>query len=183
MPALIRVLNSYSPPFLYVNDGVSSAITNTTTETAFSQFLTFPNAAQRYIQPITMCRIKATGIMSTGLLNLGLTLRLRWGGISGSIICTTGSFNLAASLSDAGWAAESIFLITAVGTTGAMEVQGNGSFSSGLISASLSHMSNNASFTIDTTITNDVVLTAQWGTATANNSIQIRTLTSQIDGV
>lgn len=182
MGSLALLPNAYSPRFFYASSAPSSAITNTTTETAFDQFLTFPSAPQRYVQPITSLTISANGVISTGLLNLGLTLRVRWGGILGTVVCNTGSFNLSSSLSNAGWSADATFLITGVGASGSIEVQGFGSFSSGLLTVNAIQMANTSADTIDTTINNDVVFTAQWGTQTPNNSIQIRTMLAEING-
>lgn len=182
MTALVSASNTQGPRLVYVNSAPSTAITNTTTETVFDTIATYPSQSQRYTLPITRILLEADGVMSTGLLNLGLTIRCRWGGLSGPVIATTGSFTAAASLSSNGWSSRVKILIDATGPSGQIETQGFCSFSSGLISISASQMANSSTFSTDMTQSYDVVLTAQWGTATANNSIQARIMEMQIDG-
>lgn len=182
MTALVSAGNTNGPRLCFVNSGPSSVITNTTTETVFDQVFTYPDQSHRYTLPTTVVRVEAFGVMSTGLLNLGLTLRLRWGGISGSVIATTGAVTLTSSLSNEGWFFKGVCMIDSTGGSGTLEAQGFGSFGSTLTGALSDHSSNTSTFTIDTINAQDIVLTAQWATATANNQIQIRTITVDVDG-
>jgi len=126
--------------------------------------------------------MEARGLVSTGLINLNITLRLRWGGIGGAIICSTGVSALGASLNDVGWSCNATCLITDVGADGEMEIQGYAAFASGVLSIGADYMPNTSPIALNTTITNDVVVTAQWANATANNQIQVRTMVVEVDG-
>lgn len=182
MATMVPAQNTNGPRLLSVNDSASSVITNTTTETAFNCPYTFPSQSQHSIQPVTLIRYKAYGIVSTGLLNLNMTVRARWGGISGTVLCSTGVFALGSLLSDAGWSMNGVLQINSTGASGSMEAQSYGAFNSGLLSISAVHMPATASTTIDTTVTNDLVITAQWGTAAAANQIQLLSYVVEVDG-
>lgn len=182
MAALVPAGNLNGRRLCYVNSAPSAVISNTTAETAFDQVFTFPSQSQYPVQPVMALRCKAWGIVSTGLLNLSLTLRARWGGLTGGIICSTGSFGLASSLTAAGWSVEGFVLITSVGVGALMEVQGYASFTSTALSVAADHMPNPTPISLDTSVSNDVVLTAQWGTATVNNQIQLRACIFEVDG-
>lgn len=166
----------------YTCTAASSVITNTTTETAFDQVFTFPSQSQRYIAPVTFLQMKALGIMSTGLLNLGARVRVRWGGIAGSIILDTGALTLSASLGNQGWQLEAMLLITGSGASGQAEAQGQGALSSGLLSITALQMPSSTPIAVDFTQPNDIAVTWQWTTATANNSSQMRIGWAEIDG-
>jgi hypothetical protein len=43
-------------------------------------------------------------------------------------------------------------------------------------------MPNASPISMDTTVSNDIVVTAQWGTAAAANSIQLRSIVVEVDG-
>ena len=165
-----------------VNSAPSTAITNTANETVFDQFYTFPSQSQRSTQPTTLIRLKAYGIYSTGLVNLGLTLRVRWGGLSGTLLCSSGSITLAVSANNSGWFVDSMILIQGIGAGGMMESQGYASFTAGAVSVNALSMANAGTFSVDMTGASDLVVTAQWGTAAAANSIQMRTCVIDIDG-
>lgn len=182
MASLVYAGNTSAPRGCWVNAGPSSVITNNTAETAFDQVFTFPAQAQRYIAPTSILRLRGYGLISTGLLNTGCTLRLRWGGVSGTLIASTGGLTLAISQSNAGWYFNVYCRIDAVGSPGAMEAQGNIQFESGLLTVLSNHLTNTTTMVIDTAAATDIALTAQWGTAQASNQISIRAMTVEIDG-
>src|SRR5262245_27647115 len=103
MTALVSLPNAQAKRWCYCNDQVSSAITNITGEQAFDLAFAYPSQSQRAPNTPTLFRFKAMGIMSTGLLNLGMRLRIRVGGLSGAVIADTGAITAAASLSSSGW--------------------------------------------------------------------------------
>lgn len=182
MTALVSAANSYSPRLCYVNSAVSNTITNTTTETAFDQVFTLPSQSQRSMQPPSIFRFKCWGIVSTGILNLNTRIRMRLGGVSGTVLLDTGTFGLTGSLSSQGWCAEMSAILTSGGASALFEVQGVGQFSAGLLTVSADQMANASPITWDNTAPQDFVVTTQWSTATANNQIQIRTMCVEIDG-
>lgn len=181
MTALVLLANSASQRRSYINGSPSNTVTNTTTETAFDQVFTLPSQSQQTVTQNTAIRLQAWGIMSSGLLNLGFTFRLRWGGISGTIIATTGSINVASSLSDNGWFADAVIMIRSTGASGTAEAQSFLAMQSGALGSLSSYMSNTTTFAIDTTVPNDLQFTGQWGVSVGANSIQMRALLASID--
>lgn len=182
MASLVPMQNTLNPPMRYVNSAPSSAITNTTTETAFDQIFTFPSMPNRYVQPTTLIRMKAWGVVSTSLLNLGLTLRVRWGGVSGVLLASTGLITLASSLSQQAWNAEMTCAIQSIGASGSMEAQGFLNVTAGLLSISAASMSNVSPVSISTVSSNDIVMTAQWSVSDPSDSIQARIIHVLVDG-
>jgi len=183
MTALVTAGNTAGAlRMVYVNSGPSTAVVNTAAETVFDQYFTYPLQSQRATLPTTLIRLRTFGIFSTGLLNLGLTLRLRWGGVAGTLLCSSGSLSLQASASNIGWSAEAQILMQAVGPIGVIEGQGYAAFAAGALAIAALPMANAGTFTVDTTVASDLVLTAQWGTAAAANSIQLRTCVVEVDG-
>lgn len=180
MGALVSVTNPAVPRRTYANTAPSNTVTNTTSETAFDQYFTMPSQFEG-LTPNSLVRFYASGIMSTGLLNLGFTFRIRWGGAGGTIVATTGGISLTASLSDGGWYCRSEFMIRTPAAAGAAECQTLAAFQAGALTAVPIFMPSTGTFAIDTTTQNDIVLTVQWNTATANNSIQVRSMVAEID--
>jgi hypothetical protein len=166
----------------YANPAPSTAIANTAAETAFDQYFTFPSQAQRSTQPVTVIRLKAYGVYSTGLINLGLTLRVRWGGVAGTLVCSSGSLTLGASASNSAWSTDVMLLIQSIGSIGSMEGQGSAVFTVGSPSVTALGMGNSGAFSVDTTVASDIVITAQWAIAAAANTIQMRACVVDFDG-
>lgn len=182
MTALVSMQNSYNPPMRYVNASPSTPITNTSAETVIDQVFTYPADPSRYSQAPTLLRMKAWGIVSTGLLNLGFTLRVRFGGLTGTLLASTGAITIASSLSQQAWNADMTCVFTDTGPTGSMEAQGFLTLNAGLLSVSAASMANVSSISISTVNANDVVMTAQWTTAASANSIQARIIHVLVDG-
>lgn len=176
MTALVKVTSVAIPPRTYINSVASNTVTSTTTETAFDQVFTLPSQAIDDVKVNTLIRLSAAGTMSTGILNLGFTFRMRFGGISGTVLASTGGVSVAASLSDGGWIFKSDIYVRSVGFSGTGECQSNGSFQGGALTSLPVFMPNTGTFPIDTSVSNDIVLTAQWGTSTANNAITMRSI-------
>lgn len=176
MSALIPVWNGSITPRCWANSANSNTVTNTTTETAFDQFLTVPAGTGGYTNAVM--RLSAMGIMSTALLNLGFTFRIRWGGtgITGTVIGASSGLSLASSISDGGWSADVVIRVINTDTAGTMELQGQATFQGGALTNIPLYIPNTGTFAVDNSIDNNVYLTAQWTTASASNQIQIRSL-------
>lgn len=182
MTAMVLAGMMNAPRLCYVNPAPSSVITNTAAETIFDQVFTFPSQSQRMVAATTLIRLRAFGIFSTGLINLNVTLSARWGGLSGTVIVTSGSFALVASATNAGWEIDLVILIQGTGEAATLEAQGYASFAGAALVMSELALANSGTFTIDTRNPSDLVLTAQWGTAASANQIQLRACTVEIDG-
>jgi hypothetical protein len=121
--ALKLLTNVGTPRRSYVNFAPSNAITNTSTETAFDPTYTVPDQNSFSLPPHTTIRMRAWGVISTGVLNLGLTLRIRWGNISGTVIASSGGITVAGLLSDGGWWMESVIILRTPAVAGTAECQ------------------------------------------------------------
>jgi hypothetical protein len=103
--------------------------------------------------------------------NVGLTITIET--VAGVVLATTGLMTLAVS-SNNHWTLDADFVIRAIGTTGAASIITAGSFSHSKSSnnnlETYNFISENTT-TFDTTIANELVIKAQWGTASASDSI------------
>lgn len=103
--------------------------------------------------------------------NVDLTITIET--VAGVVLATTGLMTLAVS-SNNHWTLDADFVIRAIGATGAASIITAGSFSHTKSSnnnlETYNFISENTT-TFDTTIANELVIKAQWGTASASNSI------------
>ena len=103
--------------------------------------------------------------------NVGLTITIET--VAGVVLATTGLMTLAVS-SNNHWVLDADFVIRAIGTTGTASIITAGSFAHSKSSnnnlETYNFISENTT-TFDTTIANELVIKAQWGTASASNSI------------
>jgi hypothetical protein len=103
--------------------------------------------------------------------NVGLTITIET--VAGVVLATTGLMSLAVS-SNNHWVLDADFVIRAIGTTGTASIITAGSFahtkSSNNNLETYNFISENTT-TFNTTVTNELVIKAQWGTASASNSI------------
>ena len=103
--------------------------------------------------------------------NVGLTITIET--VAGVVLATTDLMTLAVS-SNNHWTLDADFVIRTIGATGAASIITAGSFSHSKSSnnnlETYNFISENTT-TFDTTIANELVIKAQWGTASASNSI------------
>lgn len=182
MTDLVSALNHEAPFLRAINSSISNVVVSTTTETVFNQIWKFPDQSQHNFTAPTLVRISACGLVSTALVAPSLTLAVRWGGISGTVVCSTGVFSTTSSLTDAGWELDVSLLITSLGTSGTMESQGILSMQSGLLTLLSNFMTSTSTVTFNSQTAADVVVTTKWGTSSASNSIQLKTLVCEVDG-
>lgn len=99
-----------------------TAVANTVTETIIFPNVTIP---ANYMQDGRTLRIRAQGQHSTlGSGTVTLTFRLRWGGVSGTVITITGAITQVISLTAAYWDLDVILQTRSNGSSGT--VMGNG---------------------------------------------------------
>lgn len=180
MTYLVAVNNSAGPRWCYVNSGPSAAITNVNGETAFDQVFGIPSQSQMTIQPTSIIRVRVAGIFSTDtLLGTGLTLNTRWGGISGTLIQSTGAFIAPISQTNMAWWIQGVILVNTIGSVAEMESQFFTSFDAN--ATMLSRLKNGAPIPFSSIAGADLTVSANWAVASANNSIQIRAMVVEID--
>lgn len=175
--SMIQLWNTTAPRRCYANSGPSNTITNTTTETVFDTAYTVINPNVATLVSNSTFRISALGTISTGLISLGFRFRLRWGGLTGPILADTNGITILSSLTNAGWLMHSIVTIVSNDANGTVQGQSYGTFQSGALLAMPTVSTVAADFTQD----NDIVMTAQWTTASANNQITCQSFIVDLD--
>jgi hypothetical protein len=149
----------------------SSAIANTASETAFSKSYQIPALYTDQVGLIV--RIRAGGKYSTtGTPTLTLTIRVGGTGVDGYPVAGT-YVTTANNASDYGWSAQADFVVRATGISGTAQ-RGPSFFGVGGVSAPTSAYS--GTFEWATLVPRNVHVTAQWGTASASNTITMDTL-------
>jgi hypothetical protein len=99
-----------------------TAVANTVTETILFPNITIP---ANYLQDGRTIRLRAIGQHSTlGSGTVTLIFTLRWGGVSGTVICKTGAITQLVSLTAAYWDVDILLTVRTNGATGT--VIGNG---------------------------------------------------------
>lgn len=155
----------------------SAAIANTAVETAFNKTYSIPANS---LAVGNIIRVKAFG--TYGAVSLpNLTLRIRIGANNVSLHAITAGTNTGLP-----WFVEVDVIVRAIGASGQIIVgpqnaisQANGTDPSGAQSKSYL-LTGFTTYTIDTTAAKTVDVTAQWGTASASNTITMRGLTVEI---
>lgn len=158
-----------------------TAVANTTTET-----ILFPNKMipANYMQDGRLLRLTAYGgYGTTGTPTL--QVRLRWGGVAGTVMAASGAITTASGLGGGAsmtalWEIRLLVQVRANGTSGTTMT--NGLFHAGTtgtaamsdypIASGSTGGTTPAVATIDLTADTALSLTATWGTANAANSIQ-----------
>ena len=138
-------------------------ISNTAVETVFSPAYTFK--AGTLIQGATF-RVRAGGEADNVTGTPNLVMRIRLGGLTGTLIVTASQTSVGAG---ANWILDGQVTIRTVGAGGTFAVT-----SFGMVQASM-EVTDAPAGAVDTTIDNDLVVTAQWSAAAAGNSVSLST--------
>lgn len=162
------------------NTASGTAVANTTTETILFPNVTIP---ANYMQDGRTLRIVALGQYSTTGTPTGL-ISLRWGGVSGVLLCKTVATTLGSGVTAALWSAEIWATVQTNGSSGKIMANGLASFGSALTQAvgsatgagSTTHMSNGGVLTpaqasVDLTADTALSITWTWGTSSASNTV------------
>lgn len=152
-----------------------NTVASTTSETAFASTRTIP--ANRLAVGM-MIRVNLAGRYSTDVAAPTLRIRVKIGGTTAG---DTGSLTATAGLSNSGWHAEFIGVITAIGVGGTIECFCPFTLATAA-TAALQVENSGGSISIDTTGTLAITATAQWGTSHASNTITLRTMAVEIAG-
>lgn len=144
---------------------------NTTTETAISGTgvgsLTLP---ANFLQAGSSVRVWTMGFHSAAA---GATIRIRVY-LGATVILDTGA-NASGNATNLTWEARAAFTCRAAGSSGAVNAQGY--YLEQGAAVALYGMPNTANVAIDTTVTQTVRVTAQWGTAAVGDTISCAYLT------
>lgn len=159
-----------------------TAVANTTTETILFPNVTIPG---NYLQDGRALRLRAVGKHSTlGSGTVTLTFRVRWNGVSGTVICASGAITQVISLTNALWDLDVVLQTRSNGSSGT--VMGNGiarvfgatapTVGSATGAPAIAPMTAGgqtapAVATIDLTADTPLALTVQHGAASASNTV------------
>lgn len=147
---------------------------NSAAENAFASGYTFP---ANTLKVGTVIRVRLFGLYGTTIVAPTLRGKLKLGS---TIVLDTGSLTTVVSLTNAGWSAEGLLIVTAIGSSGAVEAQGYSEFSTAATTSLSVNLTNTATITINTTTSQALTVTTQWGTADAANTITLRSMTVEV---
>lgn len=157
-----------------------ATISNTTTET-----IIFPNVVipANYMQDGRVLRIIAYGRHSTTGTPT-LTFRVRWGGVSGTILAQSGAMTTGSAVVNAIWKIDVLLQVRSNGSSGTIFAIGEAKLGEDASSTVGSTTNDDASdfmgsagvaspaaVTADLTADTALAITAQWGTASASNTL------------
>lgn len=155
-------------PLIYSSDAASSPVFNTTTETPFNKSVTIP--ANR-LKKGDVLRVRAQGIITNQNSTDTLTIQLKLGGTAGIQIATTGAVDPATN--DI-WYIEADLVIRTVGASGTFVATGLQAL--GVPGTVTAKPFLKASTTLDTTVAQDLIVSATWSVANASNNVRLDVL-------
>jgi hypothetical protein len=160
----------------YVNTSVpaGNTIANTVTETAFASTYTIP---ANQLQAGSVVRLKLFGVFGTDPVAPTLRLRVKAGSTT---LIDTGAQLVTASLTNQGWALDGSFVCFTAGVSGTLESQGLAEFATSSAAGQLVNAENTAAITVNTTTTQALTVTVQWGTADPDNTITLREMAIEL---
>jgi len=147
-----------------------TAVANTTTETIIFPNITIP---ANFMQDGRVLRIRAQGQHSTTGTPT-LILRLRWGGVSGTVICLSPTFTCGSGVTANLWDTNIVIQTRSNGASGTLVAIGNIGVVGATVPSSLvcaGGSATPAAITCDLTADSALSITAQWGTASASNTL------------
>lgn len=157
-----------------------TAIANTTTEA-----IIFPNVVipANYMQDGRTLKLTAYGRHSTTGTPT-LTFALRWGGVSGTVLCTSGAITCGSAVTNAMWTVEILLQVRTNGATGtifctgqaivgedAANTVGSATNASAVGFMGSAGVATPAAVTVDLTADTALSITADWSAASASNTL------------
>jgi len=158
---------------LCANTAASSAVASTASETAFSVACT---VGANTLAAGDVVRITAWGTNDTHSSGtVTLTLKVRWGGLSGTVILNNGAVTLSTSTSYR-WQIEMRFIVRSIGGSGSIARMGKTQFDNAGSGAMVSEAQDGSVTTIATNTSNDIAVTVQHGASNAANTATLNGL-------
>ena len=157
----------YAGGSIFVSTG-NGIVSNTTAETTvigggIGSLILYPD----YFLPGKTIRINACGLYSTQLVPVGLTMRIRIGGLAGTVFSSTGSQTPAGNLANMWWRMTADITCNSDGGSGFVIGQSAWEHQSTATGSPLFWQMTNTGVTIDTTTDQTIQLTAQWAAGVA----------------
>jgi len=151
--------------------GPGTALANSTTLTAISPVPDYTIPAG-LLTVGSSFRVTAHGVFSNTSTPT-LLVGVYHGGTAGTALAATTAITTTTTLTNAPWHLEYVFTVRSTGTSGS--IFGHGWFDLGTSVSAVTHvplpMIANVAVTVDTTTSKALVIGAQWGTASASNTI------------
>lgn len=157
-----------------------TAIANTTTETIIFPNVTIP---ANYLQDGRVLRLTAYGRHSTTGTPT-LVFAVRWGGVSGTIVCQSGAVTCGSGVSAAMWRLEAIIQVRSNGSSGSVFAVGQVSLGEdaapsvgsatnapGISLMGSAGVATPAAVTVDLTADTALSVTADWSASSASNTL------------
>lgn len=110
-------------------------------------------------------RLTLRGLVSTAGMAPTLNIRVY---LNTTLIAQTGNVSLTGSISGQGWEAHVLFFVTQAGASGTIEAQGSAQLDG------YQPMTNAAAISVDTTIDQQMIVSLDWDTASASNTVTVR---------
>jgi len=152
-----------------------NTVANTSIETFFTSAYAIPPSTMAVGMVI---RVKLFGVYSTGVVAPSLAMRIYFGS---TVMVASGTLTTVAGVTNDGWSAEGIFIVQTIGAVGAIEAQGLSEFSTASTAVLFVNMDNTAPITVNTTISQTVQVSVQWGgTVNASDTITLREMTVEV---
>lgn len=156
------------PRKLYSNTAASAAVTNTVAETMFDAKYSIPAGSLRAGDVI---KVRFQGIATATNATDTLLIRLRIGGVAGTVLLLGTATDVANNNIFSGEAEIHIRTIGAAGTLVAVGTHTEVPAASGTAVQDITEIT--ASTTIDTTVAQEIGVTATWSVANAGNSCRL----------
>lgn len=180
--SLVKADITGADSLVYANTTVpaGNTINNTDVEVAFESKYTIPANSLTAGQVI---KVSLRGTYSTAVLAPTITGRIRYGGLVGTLLITSGTISaLVGATSDRGWHGDATFIVDTIGGSGTIEAQASMQFATAASAALTILPVNTSTIVFDSATTSDLVATVQWGTADSSNSITLREMVVEILG-
>jgi hypothetical protein len=160
------------------------ALANSTTLTDISPAPQFTLPAN-FLQEGSTFTLKAWGVFSTTATPT-LSLGFYYGGVAGVALGTTGAVTTGSGVTNVPWRIQLDVDVWTDGTTGTAKTQGWAGFGTGVAAWSflpIPNTANTATVAVDTTTSKLLTVGAQWGAASASNTVQCHGFKAFSDGV
>jgi hypothetical protein len=171
-------INPASSNLLAVNTSVpaGNTVANTVTETAFASTVVIP---ANTLAAGMVLRLRLAGHYST-TLTPNITGKVKLGA---TVIATTGVVAIGTAASGLGWEAWVDISVFTSGAGGTLDVQSVYEFATAADVSMVVNSPNTSTIAIDTTASNTITVTIEWGTASASNTITMRQLIAELGTV
>lgn len=175
-----RVILDVDVPARYIAPTPAAAIANSTAELAFNRSYTVPADTLAVGQAI---RLRMWGKFSSTATATTLTVRVRWGGLTGVVLLLVGPNTVAASAASRVWMIEGDMVVVSIGAAGTIEAHGQMHL---FTTSKTQHVQWEATPVtslvtgVNTTIDQALTVTGQWSVANVGHTITMSTLVVEV---